>query len=221
VPKLQTGVVTNAATQIQVSQQVLDMFSEIAYDEISHVADLRTALSSSAVARPALNASALGAYTATNFISFARVFEDVGVTAYAGAAALLSGANLTYAAQILAVEGFHAGALRLLIIQSNATTVQPTLGVMPQIAENTGTSDTYDVKPLDPGAAVATNGPTTTTGGYFATAGTANASATVFPAFAYTRTTSQVLSIVYGTATAGTTKGGFYPSGMTGNIMTI
>jgi hypothetical protein len=44
----------------------------------------------------------------------------VGVTAYTGAAASLSGANLAYAAQILAVEGFHSGALRLTAIQNPA-----------------------------------------------------------------------------------------------------
>jgi hypothetical protein len=110
------------------TQQLTDLFNEIYYDELQHVINLRSVLGGAAVARPNLNLQGLGTATVTTAvvitpataISLSRLFEDVGVTAYAGAAALLSGTNLTYAAQILAVEGFHAGALRLASIQ-NAT----------------------------------------------------------------------------------------------------
>jgi hypothetical protein len=40
-------------------------------------------------------------------------------------------------------------------------------------------------------------------------------------ALAIKRTTSQVLAIVYANATAGTASGGFFPSGVNGNIKTV
>jgi len=221
-----SGAVTNTPGKLTfLNQQTTDILNEIAFDEQSHVTDLRAALGSSAVARPALNMGALGTVTAANALSVARLFEDVGVTAYAGAAALLSGNNLTYAAQILGVEGFHAGALRLLCLQQGQTGY---------VAAGAKPADGYDVLPYDPGvAATSATGPTassttvlpsvSTGGGFFATAGgtTALQLNGVFAGFAYTRTTSQVLSIVYGTTVAGSTSGGFFPNGMNGNIKTI
>jgi len=195
------------------SAQVNDLFAEILFDEVSHVGALRTALGTVAINRPQINLSALGAITASNYLQVARLFEDVGVTAYAGAAARLSGTNLTAAAQILAAEGFHTGALRLLAVQQNAA--YPAGLPIP--------SDGFDIKPADPGSVTnAENGPTTANGGFFAT----NANGTpgqnnTFPGFAFTRTTSQVLAIVYGNAAAGTAKGGFFPNGVAGNITTV
>lgn len=199
-----------SATPTFQSQQIADMFAEIYYDELSHVNDLRTALSSAAVARPQLNLAALGTVSTANYITFARLFEDVGVTAYAGAATDLSGTNLQYAAQILAVEAFHSGAIRLVAIQQGA----------PYIPAAVVPADGFDVPPVDPGSiSVAEDGPTTK-GAFFATAG-ANAPDNVLPGFAYTRTTSQVLGIVYANDATGTAKGGFYPDGMNGNITVV
>jgi hypothetical protein len=204
VPSKLTFTGTNAA-------QITDLLNEIYFDEVNHVLDLRSLLGSQAVPRPAINLAAAGAVTATNALSFARQFEDVGATAYAGAAALLSSTNLTYAAEILAVEGFHSGALRLISIQN------------PTIAAYVA-ADSHDVPPADPGTpALAAAGPTGS-GGFFATAGAATATSLVPAGFAFTRTTSQVLAIVYGAgtlATSGTSKGGFFPNGFNGLITTI
>ncbi|HEX4038957.1 MAG TPA: ferritin-like domain-containing protein [Acidobacteriaceae bacterium] len=192
------------------TQQIADMFAEIYFDELSHVNDLRSVLGSVAVARPQLNLAALGAVATANYITFARLFEDVGVTAYAGAATALSGANLQYAAQILAVEGFHSGAVRLVAIQQGAAYL-PT-SVIP--------ADGYDVPPDDPGSVSAAEAGPTASGGFFATAGAKGVNNTP-PGFACQRTTSQVLAIVYANSASGTSKGGFYTNGMNGNITTV
>lgn len=207
---------TGAPPQITFpNAQVDDLFAEILFDEASHVAALRTALGQLAIARPQLNLAALATISASNYLQVARLFEDVGVTAYAGAAASLSGNNLTAAAQILAVEGFHAGALRLLAVQQNAAYPGTLPGYVPP--------DGYDVKPADPGTVLlAEAGPTTASGGFFATAanGTTGQNNT-FPGFAYKRTSSQVLAILYGGSVTGTAKGGFFPNGVNGNITTV
>jgi hypothetical protein len=120
-----SGAVTNPLTAKLVftganAAQITDMLNEIYFDELNHVLALRSVLGSAAVPRPAINLAGYATVTATNALSIARLLEDVGVTAYTGAAASLSGANLAYAAQILAVEGFHSGALRLAAIQNPA-----------------------------------------------------------------------------------------------------
>lgn len=112
--------------------------AEIAQDEMEHVAFLRSALGSAAVAEPAINLNALGLGFASDaeFLTLSRAFEDTGVSAYAGAATLLSGNNLQAAAQILATEAYHAGNIRLQVIQKGIT-VKPTDGLdVPPTAKN-------------------------------------------------------------------------------------
>lgn len=203
-----SGVITGApsAKIAFPNQQITDIFNEIFFNEMSHVADLQSLIGSGHVARPALNLSAAGAVTSENIITIARQFEDVGTTAYAGATSLLTGMNLAYAAQILAVEGFQAGALRLIAIQQSA----------PFAA-----ADSLDVPTADPGAQILANQGPSAAGGFFATSGTATTSSTVPLAVAFTRNTSQVLQIVYGASgMTGVSKGAFFPQGLNGNITT-
>jgi hypothetical protein len=113
--------------------QVGSYATETAVEEGRHVSLLLGALGSSAVAQPAINlgtsfpalATAAGIPNGNNFSPYASdedflvgayVFEDVGVTAYHGAAPLLTqSSNLSTAAGILAVEAYHAGLVRTTI----------------------------------------------------------------------------------------------------------
>ena len=83
-------------------------------DEINHVLYLRKALGSSAVKKPAINLAALGYGfgNVNDFLKLARQFEDVGLSAYLGAAPLLSNTYIAAAGAILAVESLHSGAIR-------------------------------------------------------------------------------------------------------------
>ena len=104
---------------------------ELANDEQQHVALIQGALASlgvAAIAKPAINLAALGIgfSSQSSFLTLARVFEDIGVTAYAGAAPLISSsAVLGYAARILAVEALHSGNIRLQIAQNSIATAPP------------------------------------------------------------------------------------------------
>ncbi len=217
---------------------------EIAQNELDHVRFLRSALGSDAVARPnidlmnSFNAEASAAGIASSFNPFesyeallvgAFVFEDVGVTAYAGAAGLLSDtatgkAYLAAAASIMAVEAYHAGEIRTLLIAdsvatatSTATLVTPNdtyvnyaIKISNLRASLGGGMETPPV-PLPPFAIP-----------FVATAYTPqSAIVACSPATSvgYARTTDEVLHIVYATAPgAGVKGGGFFPNGMNGNI---
>ena len=94
---------------------------QIGNDERNHVTLLRTALSNAGiepVAKPEINLDALGAGFANEaqFLTLARVFEDIGVSAYGGAAQLSAVTSSPYigtAARILAAEAEHVANIRL------------------------------------------------------------------------------------------------------------
>jgi ferritin-like protein len=91
-----------------------EIAAEIGSDERAHVALLRGALGSAAVAKPNINLNALGIGfgNQTDFLTVARVLEDIGVTAYTGAAGMLkTPAVITTAARLLAAEAEHAGSI--------------------------------------------------------------------------------------------------------------
>lgn len=154
--------------------------SALRVDEIDHVKFLRSALGSAAAKKPAINLNALGYGFAntSDFLKLGRQFEDVGVSAYAGAAPLIS--NKTYldaAARILATEAQHSGSVRFACVY---------WGV------NSPAVDGLDVPPSSSKPFCVDS-----------------------MALSITRTTSQVLNIVYGGRQGG---GGFFPQGMNGNI---
>jgi Ferritin-like domain len=100
-------------------------FSEIANDERLHVTLLRSALGSQKIAKPNINLDALGFGFGSqdDAVKLGRIFEDIGVSAYAGGAGLLSTPSIiTTAARILATEAEHVSALRIQIALLNIPT---------------------------------------------------------------------------------------------------
>jgi hypothetical protein len=93
----------------------LEIAAEIGSDERAHVMLLRDALGSAAVAKPNINLNALGIGfgNQTDFLTVARILEDIGVSAYCGAAGMLKTPEIvTTAARLLATEAEHAGSIR-------------------------------------------------------------------------------------------------------------
>jgi hypothetical protein len=129
-----TSTATGGAKVTFSDTRIADIANEIYNDEVLHVKYLRTALGGVAVAEPAidLNALGIGFGSQAEFLTLARAFEDTGVSAYAGAATLLTGNNLQAAAQILATEAYHAGNIRLNVVQQGITmTATDSLDVVP------------------------------------------------------------------------------------------
>ena len=127
---------TTGGGRVALDSRAGTIATQIAIDEQEHVRFLRAALGSAAVAKPAIDLEALGLgfRNQNEFLTLARAFEDLGVSAYGGAAnAIGSRAILKAAAQIALTEAQHAGVLRLLV--SDAAIAVPQL-------------DEFDVPPL-------------------------------------------------------------------------
>jgi hypothetical protein len=221
------GAVTGGSTVTFSSPDVREMMEEIAADEEAHVKFLRSALGSAAVARPAINFTdafvAAGKAASNNAISnfnpFANelfflhgafVFEDVGVTAYKGAAPALTNATfLEAAAGILGVEAYHAGEIRTLLYQQRAQSAAAGLNVQQVVQAISNLRDSVD------GADDRDQGIVGGGENALAPAGKANIVPTDENGIAFSRTTSQVLRIVY---LGMQNMGGFFPNGLNGTI---
>jgi hypothetical protein len=221
-----SNVIGGAAVPF-VSTAVQQYAQEIAGDELNHVRFLRAALGKYAVVQPCINftdtftALAVGAgvipsgqtfnpfASDLDFLIGSFIFEDVGVTAYNGAAPYIKNpAYLSAAAGILAVEAYHAGEIRTLLFQegSAAITIANQISAFRNAASNA--ADTANEN---------------TDQGITNSDGTANIIPTNASSLAFSRTFAQVLNIVYGSAAAVTTtvapaKGGFFPNGLNGRI---
>ncbi len=203
-----------------VTPQLKAYAMETANDELNHVKFLRSALNANganaAVAMQNINlvdsfntlAAAAkipgGTFdpfdgTETSFLLGAFVFEDVGVTAYLGAAPLIqSAAYLAAALDIHAVEAYHAGAVRTRIFGLGAPATTDS-GLIAAARATLAGSGSFDI---GVGTSL-TNTPSTIVD--------ADSSSRVMP-----RTTTQVLNIVYGGDS--TKPGVFFPQGMNGTI---
>ncbi|MXV21521.1 ferritin-like domain-containing protein [Deinococcus xianganensis] len=192
---------------------------DIAEDELAHVKFLHGALGKAAAPRPVIDLN--GAFRAAGqaasggkidgfnpfandlfFLHGAFIFEDVGVTAYNGAATLITNpAYLQAAAGILAVEAYHGGAIRSMLFQQRQISAAAGLyvgQVVQAISNLRGKVGGMKDQGLTDNAGRAIIAP-------------ADANAIAFP-----RSTREVLNIVY--LAPGAKKGGFYPNGLNGNI---
>ncbi len=220
------GVIIKDNPQVTFTNSVLQGYAEeIAADELAHVKFLRAALESYGV-RPVrepqidlLNsfntlaqAAGLGPTfdpfaNQVNFLLGAFIFEDVGVTAYKGAAALLSDKNvLTAAAGLLAVEAYHSGSIRTtlygLSTQSGGGSIISTVQAISDVRDS--------LDPLPNGSNPDTDR------GIQDSDGNPDIVPTDANGLAFSRTTRQVLNIVYGQVNA--TRGLFFPNGFNGAI---
>ena len=202
--------------------------NEIAQDELNHVRFLRSALSAAGAtvqSRPAIDLTFFaGLGTAAgisgtfnpfadenSFLVGAFVFEDVGVTAYLGAAPLITNkaSYLGAAAGILGTEAYHAAEIRTIIAANAAAT---------------GASAAQTAALANANLVSALRGKISAASGNMLAAETTVSTSTIVAAdttnaIAFARTTDQVLHIVYGGASGvGVAKGGFFPAGLNGTI---
>ena len=210
------GGVTGGSKVDFKTKLVADYADEIAGDEIAHVKFLRRELGAAAVARPkidlvesftaAARAAGLRGPDETwnpftegedQFLLAAFLFEDVGVTAYKGAAPLIQ--NKTYleaAAGILSIEAYHAATIRTVLLSRDLG--EATNAISDARDSLDGASD------LDEGAL-----------------GSGRRRTNITPAdddaITFSRTPGQVLNIVY-LNPAPVDGGGFFPDGVNGDF---
>lgn len=211
------------------SGDIRDFANELATDEIAHVKFLIqtiTALGGTPVARPALDlsgafetaarAASAGRIQGFNpflndlfFLHGAYIFEDVGVSAYKGASPLINddrpGGVLEQAAGILAVEGYHAGAIRSMLYDRRneeaaagltVAAVTKAISDFRDLADGPRDKDQGITEPIRPGDA--------------------NIVLSDANAVAFSRLPREVLNIVY--LAPGAPRGGFFPAGVNGVI---
>lgn len=188
---------------------------EITKDEIEHVKFLRGIILNAGkkpVAQPAIDLvksfSAAGSAAGVSgfspfgssagdldFLLGSYLFEDVGVTAYHGAlSSFVSMVSRRAASSIMGAEAYHASIIRSQLYDlgstaqayalaiANAVNTLGGAGIAQGVVNTSGTTETSNIVPADSNALV------------------------------YTRTTQQVLDIVYLSASG--TAGGFFPNGI-------
>jgi hypothetical protein len=194
------------------SKAISEFAEELAQNELAHVRFYRETLGRQAVSRPTIDfeagfaAASKGAglpefdpfANDMNFLLGGMLFEDVGVTAYAGAAPLIKKKEfLEAAAGILAVEAYHMGMARSQLYE---------MGDKAQKAANalSAARDKLD-GPGDKDQGIEREGK-------------ANFVPSNSKGMAFRRTPQEVLRIVYLTSNEGVSRGGFYPKGMNGKL---
>jgi hypothetical protein len=118
---------TTGGARVSLDNNARIVAEHVTLDEQQHVRFLRAALGRDAIAKPSINLEALnvGFRNQTEFLVLSRAFEDLGVSAYAGAARLIRNSNiLEAAARIALTEGQHAGLFRYLIALANTPVPQ-------------------------------------------------------------------------------------------------
>ncbi|MBB3585587.1 MULTISPECIES: ferritin-like domain-containing protein [Sphingomonas] len=220
---------------------------EIAQDEIAHVRFLRTALGSSTVSQPVIDVSvsptsafsvaaqaaglvpagtAFDPYASDEaFLLGAFIFEDVGVTAYKGAAPLLTNKTfLDAAAGLLAVEAYHAAIVRTTLygkgidVPSLRTSADAISRARDSLDGGGANTTIFGANDIDQGISSYSATPINLSATQAAVT-VSNIVPLDADGVAYSRSVSQVLNIVYLNSGA-VAAGGFFPAGMNGNIKT-
>lgn len=215
------GVTIKANPKVNFTTPAFQQYAmEIAEDELNHVKFLRAALTAAGVqpvARPAIDLKS--SFTAaaraagvigptdefdpfadeTSFLIGAFVFEDVGVTAYKGGSRLITNKDyLEAAAGILGVEAYHAGIIRTTLYRlgSAVTDIAAKISDLRDAADGPDDLDQpivvngqANLVPTDPATGIA-----------------------------FSRTTRQVLNIVYLNGDNNNHAGGFFPAGLNGAV---
>jgi hypothetical protein len=224
-----SNITTGATTPVPFTEPAIQQFAqELAADEQEHVTFLRTALGKHAPARPACDLA--GAFTQfmrsagvigitdifdpfasqRNFLLAAYLINDIGPTAYIGAAPYLNSPTYIEAsAGILGTEAYHAGETRTLVFATaQEQDDQPLLaqaGAIATLRNNTAALS---------GAAAITDQ------GVVDANDQANITPTDANGIAFARPFSAILSLFYLNTTATLTPpaAGFTPSGFNGRI---
>ncbi len=198
--------VTGLPGQLNLDAVTLATFQNLVSDETAHITLLRagiTELGGIPINQPAIDYSLGGTASITTqaqLLATSRQFTEVGNGAYTGGAALLIANTyvLTIAGQILGAEAQHLGGINALCNFQGVTS--------PAV-------NSLDYPPVNPSRFFSVN-PTTLP-------------LDQFPAFGPNFTPQQVLGIAYGVVTpatsptpaAGVTRGGFFPQGVNGAIV--
>jgi hypothetical protein len=194
------------------SKAIRQFAEELAENELAHVRFYRKTLGDAAVSRPTIDfeagfaAAAKGAglpdfdpfANDMNFLLGGMLFEDVGVTAYAGAASLLKKKEfIDAAAGILAVEAYHMGMARSQLFEmgDEARKAANALSAARDKLDGSGDKD----------QGIERNGK-------------ANFVPSNEDGIAFRRTPQEVLRIVYLTSKEGAEGCGFYPKCMNGPL---
>ncbi|MDB6030097.1 MAG: hypothetical protein JWM16_435 [Verrucomicrobiales bacterium] len=205
------NVLIKSSPKVPFTTPAIEQYAnEIAADEQAHVRFLRQVLGGRAVARPTIDlqnsftaaARAAGVIGSADtfdpfadevsFLLAAFIFEDVGVTAYRGAAPLLNNkVVLSAAAGILGTEAYHAANVRTKIYELGGTAQAAAQKISDLRDALDGTGDD------DQGVVLG---------------GKANIVPTDANGLVFARTPQQVLNIVY--FAKNVRKGGFFPNGV-------
>lgn len=209
------GSVTGGRMVPWQNEDLRQFMEEVAQNELAHVRFYRRVLGPQAVSRPTIDitngfaGAARAAGLGDNFDPFASemnfflggmLMEDVGVTAYNGAAPLIRvKANLAAAAGILAVEAYHMGMARSTLYRMGTAARNAANAISDARDRLDGSED------IDQGIVL-------------------NGRANIVPSDAdgkaFSRTPEQVLRIVYLTNQTGVSGGGLFPNGMNGRLRT-